>query len=329
MVTIKLLTDLPDAILYIILTYVEGPTNTGPVLCRSIASLCSSLHHQVERDRDGLWEIILREYNQSSNDTKSSIANRSPVFLFSAQQESAYNQRRRRRQSKGLRQTTVKQDVIYSHKSACDRTESAILQLSEMAHDKHHPLSLARLRAIFRDLGPTLRINQRAKIGGTFLVEVVRARYVSDSVILRCVKELIEVRKADPNVPAAEGHPGYEGSSLPPLVVAAGRGLPTVVKYLLHAGASIHDKGTSRFRLYSKPTKTVSGTYTPLDFSKAMKDAEVSHGATGEDLRGLDECIRLLTKAAEMEERKKLRTEQMRDVVGSVHAVSEKKLKTR
>lgn len=277
-------TDLPDALFYIVLSYLDRPTGTASFMTRNISVLSKAIHNQIENDRSTLWEIILSEYQPVT--TVNSILNN---------KEKTTN----RRESSRLRRRSVKEEVIYSHKALCDRTESAIYQMSEMANDKKNPLTLARLRSTLYTMGPILRVNLRAKTGGTLLVEILRSRYVSNhGVILRCVKEIIEKHGADPNVPAAEGRPGQMGSALTPLVVAAGRGMPAVVSYLINAGASIHEKGTTRFRLYSKPTKTIGGTYTPLEFAKALRDAEILHGADERELRGLNECLRLLTEKA-------------------------------
>ena len=83
---------------------------------------------------------------------------------------------------------------------------------------------------------------------------------------------------------------------LPPLVVASARGMPSVVRYLVGSsvGANVGTEGTSRFRLYMKPKRSVGGTFTALDFARAMLEAEVENGATEEDVGSLNECIRIL-----------------------------------
>ncbi len=177
----------------------------------------------------------------------------------------------------------------------------AIYQLSEITNDRKNPLTLSKLRSIFRNEGPILCVNLRAKTGGMLLVEVLLSRYVTtDAVILRCVKELIEVHGADPNLPATDGG-GQSGRStlVPPLVIAVGRGLPSVVKYLIQAGACIYVKGTTQFQLVSNPKKTFKGTFTPLEFYKALMGEKLHHGATMGALQGLRECIRILTATAE------------------------------
>jgi hypothetical protein len=138
------------------------------------------------------------------------------------------------------------------------------------------------LKRLLKEYEP-IAINRRVRTGGTFLVEVVRARYVKESVILKCVKLLIDHHGASPNVPSAEVAlgssstiaPVYQSSAasgevgtclssstgreLYPLIIAAARGMPTVVKYLLSVGAKPDLRGSSRFRLYSNPRKSVKG----------------------------------------------------------------------
>ncbi len=208
----------------------------------------------------------------------------------------------------------------------------ALQEVADLAISKTpHPLSLARLRSVLNTYGPNLNINQRSAIGGSFLVDVVRARCIKESVILSCVKELIEVYSASPYVPATEGAQYQKlkqtkrkgnnaGNLLPPLVVASARGMPSIVKYLLsyekqhlrpnrnYNGMDTSNlrcinneisletmEGSSRFRLYTNPKKSICGTYTPLGFALKMKGAEIENGASENELRSLNQCIRLLS----------------------------------
>ena len=161
-----------------------------------------------------------------------------------------------------------------------------------------------------------IAINRRVRTGGTFLVEVVRARYVQESVILKCIKLLIG-NGANPNIASAEvglfstsmaeniyrtsaasgvvGRWSSTGKELYPLVIAAARGMCTVVKYLLDVGANRSLRGSSRFRLYSNPRKSVKGVdLTALEFAIQMKDHELENGVQRADLRGLLRTISLL-----------------------------------
>lgn len=154
------------------------------------------------------------------------------------------------------------------------------------------------------------------------MVEVVRARHVTESAILKCLRFLIEQNGAGPNVPSAEVGSGSAstirpvyanseaagevgrclssstGRELYPLVIAAARGMPKVVKYLLSVGANPESRGSSRFKLYSNPRKSVKGVdLTALEFAKKMRDHEIENGARTEDMVGLRKVITMLQAA--------------------------------
>jgi hypothetical protein len=178
-------------------------------------------------------------------------------------------------------------------------------------------MSLSMLKRLLSEYEP-IAINRRVRSGGTFLVEVVRARYVQESVILKCIK-LLMANGANPNIASAEiglcststtenvygtsaasGEVGRcltssTGKELYPLIIAAARGMCSVVDYLLGVGADRSLRGSSRFRLYSNPRKTVKGVdLTALEFAIKMKDHEIENGVKRADLRGLSRTISLL-----------------------------------
>jgi len=285
------LLNLSDDAFYNILLFLEEHTYMSRVLCKQIAPLCSESRNYVGND-SSLWETILGGYylNGSGSSTVK-----------------AYRARTQRRSSKRLRRTTAREDVIHAHFVIRDSTEMALQEVADMAISKiPKPLSLARLRGVLTNYGPILHINQRSAHGGTFLVDCCRARCVKESVILVCVKELIVKYGASPDVPATEGA-SYKHlkkknhNTLPPLVIAASRGMHTIVKYLLkNSSVSITEKGTSRFRLFMNPKKSICGTYTPLEFAEKMKEAEIENGATECQLPSLNACIKLLKDASEI-----------------------------
>lgn len=89
------------------------------------------------------------------------------------------------------------------------------------------------------------------------------------------------------------------GNTLPALVVASARGMPSVVKFLLERNPRLRDEyGTSRFRLYKNSRKSICGTYTPLEFATVMMEAEIEHGANKRELKSLEQCIQLLREGA-------------------------------
>ena len=287
--SLDLILSLPDDVFYKILMFLaDRPTGVSRIVGQSIAPLCSSTREFVNFD-SSLWDNILGGYylNGSGN---SSV--------------SAYRARTQRRSSKRLRRTTAKEDVIHAHCVLRDQTEMALQEVADMAISKSpKPLSLSRLRGILTNYGPILNINQRSAIGGTFLVDCCRARCIKESVILACVKELVEVYGASIDVPATEGS-SYQSvtkkkhNTLPALVVAAARGMPSVVKFLVDKSpASVRVLGTSRFRLFTNPKKSISATLVPLQFAERMYAAELENGATDRQLPLLKHCIQILQKA--------------------------------
>mmetsp|Transcript_35178 Transcript_35178/g.105053 ORF Transcript_35178/g.105053 Transcript_35178/m.105053 type:complete len:295 (-) Transcript_35178:1167-2051(-) len=282
----SLFLNLPEVILYSVLTFVAPPTDRAAALCHRVAPLNSAHHRAVESRWDILWSAIRdNEYGclHGQNSSSGGSSGTAP-----------------RRASKRLRRTP-KDQVRDAHTLLLDNTKIAHFALSEMAHSSRTSLTLARLRWMFREYGPVLRVNQRADIGGTFLIKCCRARYVEERAVLRCVRELVERHGALPDVASAVTVPGRSGGKgdygLTPLCVAAARGMPSLAKYLLKIGASPVVEATGRFRLFSNPGRSIFGTYTPLGFARAMKAKELENGASDSDLRSLNECIKALHKA--------------------------------
>lgn len=269
-----LLSTLPDELLYKVLSFAETEMGIGPFL----GGVLSRVNKAMKRvtDNDALWEMILSgaEYHHTAN----------PSTVLSLG-------RKRRRESTRLRPSTAKEEVIHAHWVLRDQTEMALQDFADLCVlGKPHKLTLPRLRAILHRYG-NICINQRSRNGETFLVECCRARHASERIILNCITELIVVHHANPNYPAFEG---ATRATVPALVIAAARGMPSVVKYLLSVGAILNQEGTSRFRLHSNPSKSIRGTYSPLDFAKRMREEELLYGASEEDLFTIDACIQIL-----------------------------------
>ena len=196
-------------------------------------------------------------------------------------------------------------------------------------------LSLSKLRSILYTYGPNIYINQYSSIGSTFLSDVLKARYVKESIILSCVKELVNVYNANLLIGSKEESRGQQRKKkkkkneknsnnnnidvLPPLVIASARGMSSIVKFILtkvekeeqtsitNIRTLLQMKGTSRFRLLTNPKKSLSGTYTSLEFAQKMKEMELLHcsddssnngsaGSTSSNMKSLDECIKILLK---------------------------------
>jgi len=267
-----LLSTLPDELLYKVLSYAETEAGVGPFLGGVLSRVNRAMRRVAESDN--LWEMILNGSEYHTQDRGELAVGR-----------------KRRRESTRLRRSTAKEEVIHAHWVLRDQTEMALQDFAELCvFGKPHKLSLPRLRGILHQYG-TLNINQRSRNGETFLVECCRARHVSERIILHCLTELVVAYHANPNIPAFEG---TTRATVTALVVAAARGMPTVVKYLLSVGAAVHQEGTSRFRLHTNASKSIRGTYLPIDFARRMREAEILYGATEEDVQSLDACIEIL-----------------------------------
>lgn len=181
-----------------------------------------------------------------------------------------------------------------------DNTEIAFFYLHEMVNattKQRGGLSKAKLRGLLAEYGP-IRVNTVVSSGSLFLVEICRARHLRETTLLACVKELVETHGALVNLVTYESASSRQTA----LAVAAVRGMPSVVKYLLSQGASPHLTCTGRFRLTQQQQQKRASVYrqdaTPCEFAQAMRDAQAGAAATRDVLNSLDACIRLLQKAA-------------------------------
>ena len=341
------LIDLPDELLHSIFTYVaSSPTLVGPCFCWTLRLLSKKWQGELDGGRSDLWELAVDDLSRDhyergggeilmgnrtvSKKTAKRNQWKGPSSTSERRLKRARTQRTNEtpsppRRSTRLRPTTPKENYIHHYNLLISRSESALLELTEHAHSSKNPLSLSTLQRLLKEYEP-LAINQRVRTGSTFLVEVCRARHVSERVILKCIKLLIAGYGANPNVPSAESSTASTttmankstsstmtsagtmkrcpstvsiGKELYPLIIAAARGMSTVVHYLLNsANADPHLKGSSRFRLFSAPRKSVNGVeLTAVEFSRRMREGEVQNGAEDDDLRGLDKAISLLEKA--------------------------------
>jgi hypothetical protein len=264
--------ELPEVLLFQIISYVSGPTQRARVVCHQVGTLCKASHNALLKNYSSpLWSAILKQdYGAQLNELSS------------------------KRSSKRLKQSHL-QRVRDAHKMTKDNTEIAYYYLTEMCigSSKKAGLSRTKLSSLLEEYGPHLRINHLTSTGGTFLVECCRARNVRESAILRCVEELVERRGAVVNLPTNEQPP----NSLTALCVASARAMPSVTKYLLQKGADPSLTSTGRFRLYTRPRRTVRCTdATPLEFASQIRSAEKQEGASDVELKDLDKVIRLLKK---------------------------------
>lgn len=274
--------ELPDVLLFKIVSFIAAPTHRATILCHHIAPLCKAAYKTILlQDEDTavtLWDTVLTEdYGVYSCDSN----NKHGTNL--------------RRACKRLRRSPIHR-VRDAHRLITDNTEIAYFYLAEMVNcsSSSNKLTKARMVSLLEEYGPHLRINRNASSGGLFLVEVCRAKHVTaPSVILKCVQELVENRGALVDLKTSES----DASCQTALCVAAARGLFAVVEYLLCKGASRDIISSGRFTLHTRPKKSVRCNHqTALEFAVAMRDAEKAEGASAAALAGLNKCIRLLER---------------------------------
>eukprot|EP00804_Cyclotella_cryptica_P029000 CCRYP_012405-RA/>CCRYP_012405-RA protein AED:0.21 eAED:0.22 QI:0/0/0/1/0/0/2/0/314 len=310
------LIELPDEILHAVFTFVaNSPCLVGPCLCWNLRQLSEEWRDDLDTGRHDLWALAASDLSSDSysHDLCHAVASKKATRQRSRKRAAELSPRRSTR----LRPSTPKESYIHAYNLLLSRTESAVLQIAEHAHSSKDSLTLSKLKYVLKEHGP-VAVNQRVRTGGTFLVEVNRARHVSEGVILKCIKLLVEEYGANPNVPSAEfasvknvsiSRPSGNatsktacststvGNELYPLIIAAARGMPTVVKYLLDNGADASLRGSSRFRLFSNPKKTVRGEgLTALEFAQRMWDEEMRNGLERRDMKGLQrtlDCLKL------------------------------------
>mmetsp|Transcript_35283 Transcript_35283/g.79525 ORF Transcript_35283/g.79525 Transcript_35283/m.79525 type:complete len:312 (-) Transcript_35283:1044-1979(-) len=305
-----LVSTFPDEILHKVFSFIaNSPTMIGPSICHTLRPLSKICANEID-SKIGLWELCSKDlecdfYRKREHD----VAGAEALPIKSIKRVRTAPDRR----SSRLQPASPKDTYIKKYSLLMLRNQTAFDVLQELVVSKKKSLSLARLRSLLREFRP-VAINRRVRSGGTYLVEVTRARHVKESIILKCVRHLVEECGANPNVPSAEigtgtlriakrsaGSDGIRcmsestGRELYALVIAAARGMHTVVAYLLTAGARRDVRGSSRFRLLANMRKTVKGDgLTSLEFALKMKEAEEENGASREDLRGILKVIDML-----------------------------------
>lgn len=316
--------EVPDEILHNVFTFIaNSPCQLGPSVCWNLRHLSKQWRDSLDTERHDLWALAtcdlscdsytLQKRDVANTKTNKKSKKRSIASAGSFSKRVKTGDDTSTRRSTRLRASTPKESYIHAYNLTLSRTETAIMQLSEYAHSLKDSLTFAKLRNLVLVHGP-VAINQRVRTGGTFLVEVCRARHVHEGVILKCIKLLIDEYGASPNVPSAEfasakavviQGPGNAtsktacststiGSELYPLIIAAARGMPTVVKYLLESGADKSVRGSCKFKLFSSKKSIKGDNLTALEFAWKMLNEEKSNGLRTSDLKGLVKVVQLL-----------------------------------
>lgn len=273
--------SLPDVLLYQISQFVAPKTARASFLCHTFALLNKAAYKAIllKETSGSLWELILHG-----------------DYGVQTKYQQQCSQERRIRRCKRLRRSSI-ESVRDAHILLRDNTEIAYfysLGRRRKISNNNTTLTRAKLCGILNEYGPNLMINTTLSSGGSFLVEICRSRNVNTkATILQCVRELVEQRGALVNIKSYES----TSSTLTALAVAAARGLPTVVQYLLSKDAGDAASCSARFRLATNPKKSIRCVGTALDFASIMMKAEKDEGASGRQLIDLQRCIRLLQKS--------------------------------
>lgn len=267
--------ELPEILLYRVGEFASFPTQRASLFCHKIAPLCKASYRSILVDDEksvGLWDLVLKgDYG-----------------VVASKDENV-------RSSKRLKLSPAHK-VGDAHRRMTANTELAYSDLWELTYSsKKNTLTKQKLIGILNEFGPVM-VNRVMLSGGNFLVEICRSRNSSQNTILHCIQELVERRGALVNISTNDS----KSSSLTALCVASVRGMHRVVQYLLSHGAisSTNIRCSGKFRLYKNPKRSLRcSNVIPLDFAEQMLAAETKEGATKQDLRDLNRCVKLLKQA--------------------------------
>ena len=156
-------------------------------------------------------------------------------------------------------------------------------------------LSAASLRALLRSYIPSCTlwpfVDRASQVyNATVLMEVCRARGVTEARLTECAEVLLCEFGADPN-----GRSSASGCT--PLIIAAARGMPKLVALLLACGADARPRGEGRFRLCGR-SSSVAGCHDALAWTSVLLDAEAEVGVPERHRRDLRIVQRMLEIAA-------------------------------
>ena len=284
--------EFPDDLLFRIVSFVAAPTFRAAVLCQQLAPLSRASYKNLLADGGeekaqqrsvSLWDTVLREDYGVAVSTE-------------------HHARKKRRTCERLCRTPIER-VRDAHRLMNSNTETAFFCLAELVrHNRsaEQRLTKARMIRIFEDYGPHLRLNRPvSSSGGVFLVEICRAKHVTERTVLLCVQELVERRGAAVDLRTCETARSRQTA----LCVAAVRGMASVTQYLLQrAGADPTIRSSGRFALHTNKKQSLRcDDATVVEFVQAMIQAEQGAGATKAALQGLTKCLRLLEKQQQLQ----------------------------
>lgn len=304
-----MLLDLPDVLLFRVVSFAAAPTERATVLCHQLAPLCRAAHQNLfSADRVMLWSTLLHEDYGVVVDDDNADTDEMPYHPLRPT-------RKRRRKCQRLSRSPVER-VRDAHQLMTTNTEIAFFYLSELANGQSSggkKLTRARWMQIWNEYGPRLHFHRPVANGGLFLVEVCRARAVSERTVLLCVQSLVEESNHTNTNSSSSSRNNQHGDSHSGIInlrtnesprcretalcVAASRGMCSVVQYLLQHGADPDIPSWGRFALHTNKKQSVRCEEATVDeFVRAMLEAEHKAGATKGALVALQKCLRMVER---------------------------------
>ena len=302
-----LLQELSHDVLYRILEFVAQPTYRASVLCHRIAPLNRAARYFVQGEKSqGLWGCILqREYLHHPNSTASSSGSkRNRAAIKSAETYTCIPSRRAsKRQRKptnflsrhqstsslGNKSNHRRRLVEEQHLLLLGRTEEAYHILEELADpfngdtrasaarplpkEKIRNLTVNRLKQLLQQHAP-LDVNRPSPCTGRTMLQIVCAGEMAEGVIVSCIQHLLSLG-ANPNLYSTQEAPL---ANKPALYFAISRAMPKMVSTLIQAGARLDVVVTGKIRMTFDTSKTVDGSFSPLEYAQTMKRIEILEG---------------------------------------------------
>lgn len=255
------------------------------------------LYHILGFIAPGVEKVrVLSQLSLLSSATKNAVCNNpwKDLWLLILERDFGVCSLRASKRRRRITVSSPKEAVEEMYIRMCGRTDDAHLALLYTANMEL--LTLKRLRRYLGNDPSKLLINRRSPSGRTFLQVCCAAKYADERAVLRCVKELVNEYRADPNVFANGEQPHADR---PALFFAISRVMPSVLNELIQAGACLQIKVNGSFRMVSDPDRSFSGSYTPFEFARklqAVETASQQRHLPAYWMRKLSNCIAILSE---------------------------------
>lgn len=252
------LIDLPQDVWIRILTFCGK--NRCAVLGQTLAPVSKTLNLFFQgRKSRCVWNAILQQEQQLISQNSDEVTPRRKSL-----------KRRRTCYDDQIADDLSNPRLILKEKylALASRTEDALGTIEAHA-DLRPRLNPTLFRKITKQYAP-IDWNRRSPCSGRTLLQICCAAEMDQGGIVACVQNALN-QGADPNVYSSHEHP-Y--ANRPAIFFAIARVMPKVVALLLDAKAGREVRVSGSFRLTFDTTKTISGTFTPLEYAHAMRRAE-------------------------------------------------------